>query len=216
MSTNRMTFDDLRSIAKDLGEQAGKGTDTQERYILQVIESGYLNVADLAANKHGGQRDDAVVLAGDYLTAKNASVTFDKKSKSHQKLVSCTRTGIKLGMYPRGGDGAIMKMVGDLMSIWRNEAKVASNRKNMKDAFNTIMDVARVQIRRDTILGDVELKGLCYKPTKEEAPPEKIIASAKDKLEALVASGQDTSVEVSTAIRELHDRLRDIAAKGKV
>jgi hypothetical protein len=49
------------------GAEAGKGKDTQIKFLLKAVEGGYHNALDLAGNKHGTDVDDATKLAETYV-----------------------------------------------------------------------------------------------------------------------------------------------------
>src|SRR5258708_39745880 len=100
--TNMLTMQSLMDDAKLLGEQAGKGKDTQIKFLLKAVEGGYHNAVDLAANKHGKDIDDATKLGEIYVTAQQGATVFDAKAPNNRKLVSTIRTSIKLGMWPKG------------------------------------------------------------------------------------------------------------------
>lgn len=218
---NKTTFDQLMQTAKDLGAEAGKGKDTQVKFLLKVIEGGYHNTLDLAKNKHGTDVDDAAKLAEAYVTAQQGAVIFDAKAGNQQKLMSCMRTGIKLGAWPKGGNGEPLATVNNLVSMRQNLRKDPTQRKKLDDAFNTVMKYARAQLKADTLLDDAELKELCFKPGKNYATAEEIVeqlAKALDNLamgKAAHGTAQDNSKYVRDAKFALHQRLAEIAkAKG--
>ncbi len=57
---NRHTLDQLLAKITELGEQAGKGKDTQIKFLLSCVEGGYHGAVDLVSNKHGTEIDDAM------------------------------------------------------------------------------------------------------------------------------------------------------------
>lgn len=219
--SNTMTFDHLLSTAKDLGVQAGQGKDTQVKFLLKVIEGGYHNTIDLNRNKHGTELDDATKLAEAYMTAQNGAVIFDAKAGNVAKLVSCMRTGIKLGAWPKGGNGEPLATVNNLVTTRQNLRKDPAQRKKLKDAFNTVMDYARVQLKRDTLLDDAELKDLCFKKDPDLATAEEIVENIHKQLQKLTegkaakGTAQDNTKFVRDAKFALSQRLAEIAkARG--
>jgi hypothetical protein len=217
---NAISFDDLLKVAADLGADAGKGKDTQIKFLLKAVEGGYHNALDLTANKHGALIDDATKLAETYVKARQGAVVFDAKADNQQKLSSTLRTAIKLGSWPKGGNGEPLATVNNLMTIRQNLKKVPSEAKKLDDAANTLMKYARAQLKRDTLCDDAELKSFCYKPGKQTPTVEDVLEEIAKKLDKLVsgeyAGGtlQDNSTNVKTARFELHQRLAAIA-KGK-
>lgn len=220
-STNKITFDDLLQTAADLGAEAGKGKDTQIKFLLKAVEGGYHQALDLSKNKHGTEVDDATKLAEAYVKARQGAVVFDAKADNNQKLASTVRTSIRLGAWPKGGNGEPMATVNSLMTMRQNLRKIPAEAKKLDDAANTLMKYARQQLKRDTLMSDAELKELCYKPGKSLSTAEEIIASMEKQLGKLVAgeaasgTAQDNSAYVQNARQMLRDRLKAIAtARG--
>ena len=218
---NTISLQDLETVADQLGSEAGKGKDTQIKFLLKMVEGGYHNALDLKNSKHGTDIDDATHLAERYVKAQQGSVVFDAKAPNQRKLISTLRTGIKLGAWPKGGNGEPMATVNNLMTIRQNLKKVPAEAKKLDDAANTLLKYARAQLKRDSIIDDAELKTFCYKPGKETPTVEDIIEGMTKKLDKLIdgsaggGSLQDNSAEIRQARHELHKRLAAIAtARG--
>lgn len=219
---NTITFQDLIDTATLLGSEAGKGKDTQIKFLLKGVEGGYHNVLDLSSNKHGTDVDDATKLSEAYVKAQQGAVVFDAKAPNQRKLVSTVRTSIKLGSWPKGGNGEPMATVNNLMTIRQNLKKIPAEAKKLDDAANTLLKYARAQLKRDTLIDDAELKEFCYKPGKNLPTAEDIIESMVKQLDKLVdgsaaqGTAQDNSAEVRGARNDLRKRLTAIAtARGK-
>src|SRR6266536_3198858 len=103
--SNKLDLAQLMARATELGEQAGKGKDTQIKFLLSCVEGAYHNAIDLVTNKHGNDVDDAIKLSEAYVKAQGGSTVFDAKAANQRKLASTLRTGIKLGQYTKGGVG---------------------------------------------------------------------------------------------------------------
>lgn len=219
---NKMSFADMMQVAKDLGQDAGKGKDTQIKFLLKMVEGGYHGVLDLAGNKHGTQVDDAAKLAEEYVKSQNSSVIFDAKSPNQRKLISTLRTGIKLGGWPKGGNGEPLATVNNLMSMRQQLRRDPAVAKKLDDAANTLLKFARTQLKRDTLIDDdAELREFCFKPGKDLRTGEEIIEAMAKQLDKLVQgtassnTAQDTSPEVHQARTALRNRLAAIAkARG--
>jgi len=214
--TNVLTAQDLMAVASELGAEAGKGTDTQIKFMLKVVEGGYHNAIDLKPNKHGRGVDDAEKLAEAYYKARTGANIFDAKADNQRKLVSCLRTGIKLGMWPKGGNGEPLATVNALMNIRQKLRQVPAEAKRLQDATNTLLKYAREQLRRDTLIDEEELRGFCFKPNgKEPATAEEVLENIRKQLDKLVKGNnhgvRDTSAEVIAARGELQKRLSAIA-----
>jgi hypothetical protein len=218
---NAITFADLLQTAADLGAEAGKGKDTQIKFLLKAVEGGYHNALDLAGNKHGTDVDDATKLAETYVKAQQGAVVFDAKAPNQRKLISTIRTGIKLGSWPKGGNGEPLATVNNLMTIRQNLKKIPAEAKKLDDAANTLMKYARTQLKRDQLIDDAELKEFCYKPGKDLATAEELIERMAKQLDKLVdgsasqSTAQDNSPEIRNARQALRQRLVAIAkARG--
>jgi hypothetical protein len=219
---NKITFDAIRADMRELGAQAGQGKDTQIKALLRAVEGGYHSALDLASNKHGADIDDATLLAEDYVKAQNGSVIFDAKAANQRKLVSTIRTSIKLGSWPKGGNGEPIATVQNLMTMRNNLRKVPAEAKKLNDAANTLLNYARTQLKRDTLIEDDELKSFCYKKPQEFASAEDIIERCAKQLEALVSgkaahnTAQNNGKNVTDAARSLRKELAAIAtARGQ-
>jgi hypothetical protein len=218
---NAITFADLLQTAADLGAEAGKGKDTQIKFLLKAVEGGYHNALDLAGNKHGTDVDDATKLAETYVKAQQGAVVFDAKAPNQRKLISTVRTSIKLGSWPKGGNGEPLATVNNLMTIRQNMKKIPAEAKKLDDAANTLLKYARAQLKRDQLIDDAELKEFCYKPGKDLATAEELIERMAKQLDKLVdgsasqSTAQDNSAEIRNARQALRQRLVAIAkARG--
>jgi len=219
---NTITFQDLMDTAAQLGSEAGKGKDTQIKFLLKGVEGGYHNVLDLSANKHGTDVDDATKLSEAYVKAQQGAVVFDAKAPNQRKLVSTVRTTIKLGSWPKGGNGEPMATVNNLMTIRQNLRRIPAEAKKLDDAANTLLKYARAQLKRDTLIDEAELKEFCYKPGKNLPTAEDIIEGMVKQLDKVIdgsaaqGTAQDNSAEVRSARNDLRKRLSAIAtARGK-
>jgi len=219
---NKISFADLLATAAQLGAEAGKGTDTQVKFLLKAVEGGYHNALDLTRNKHGTDADDATKLAEAYVKARQGAVVFDAKADNQQKLISTLRTSIKLGAWPKGGNGEPLATVNNLMTIRQNLKKLPAEAKLLDDAANTLLKYARAQLKRDQLIDEPELKTFCYRPGKGLATAEEIIEGMVKKLDNLISgsassgTAQDKSNEIINARNEMRKRLSAIAtARGK-
>lgn len=215
---NAPTWNDILAVAKQLGEEAGKGKDTQIKFAMKVIEAAYLGVLDLDPNKHGTDKRDGIVLAQAYVTAQQGAVIFDAKADAGRKLISNLDKCIKLGSNPKWGAGQPLQNVNDLMTFRQTEKKAG---KKVDDAFNTLMRYATQQLKKDTLIVDDELKSFVYKRQPGQRTAEDVLDSIRKTLNNLKAGkiancpDRDTSSEVIEAVRLMTKRLTAIAnAKG--
>ena len=218
---NKPTFDDMLACATELGEQAGKGADTQIKFLLKDVEGGYHNALDLAKNKHGTDVDDAQKLAEAYFKARTGALVFDAKAANQQKLTSTVRTSIRLGCWPKGGNGEPIATVNNLMTIRQGLKKDPAQAKRLDDAANTLLKYARVQLKRDQLLGDDELRDLCFKREADPATVEEILERTAKQLDKLIdgsaanGTAQCASPNVKNARQSIRQELVSIAkARG--
>lgn len=214
---NVISFPDLLQAAQDLGAQAGAGTDTQVKFLLKCVEGGYHNALDLKSNKHGTGIDDAVRLGETYTKARQGAVVFDAKADHSAKLVSCLRTSIKLGAWPKGGNGEPLATVNNLMTIRQNLRKNPAEAKKLDDAANTLLKYARAQLKRDQLITDDELKQMCYKKQADSKTVEELVEAAKKALDKLIdgtaanGTAQCNTQHTVRARHELQQQLADFA-----
>lgn len=215
---NKHTLQQLLDKAHELGEQAGKGKDTQIKFLLSCVEGGYHGAVDLVPNKHGTEVDDATKLAEAYVKAQGTATVFDHKAANQRKLVSTLRTSIKLGSWPKGGNGEPLQTVDNLIAHRQKLRKdPTTDKKKLDDAANTLLRYARAQLKRDTLIEGDELYSYCFKPTKDPATAEDRVEQLRNNVKRLIdgAGGvQDNSPKVRQAMQALTDRLVEIA-KGK-
>jgi hypothetical protein len=223
MATNTPTFQDILDAATQLGGEAGKGKDTQVKFLLKTIEGGYHNILDLNHNKHGTDVDDATKLAEVYVKAQQGAVVFDAKAPNQRKLISCVRTGIKLGGWPKGGNGEPIATVNNLMSKRAALRKIPAQAKLLNDAANTLLAYARAQLKLDRLIDDAGLEEFLFKPTQDDLTAEEIIANTVKKLDKLIdgsashGTAQAKTAHVLNARDSLRKELADIAkAKAPV
>lgn len=55
-ASNKPSLEDYKTKARELGEQCGKGKDTQVKFLLSCMEGGYYGGVDLTPGKHGTTR----------------------------------------------------------------------------------------------------------------------------------------------------------------
>lgn len=166
--SNVLTFADLEAFAKDLGEQAGKGKDTQIKFGLKVVEGAFVGTLDRIADKHGVGYNDATKLAETYYKAQTGATIFDAKSANQRKLVSCVNKLIELGNKPFGV-GEPMGTVNAFISA-RQAAKATGNMsKKLDDAFNALMRFAREQVKIDHLIDPADFAAYYLKNVPDAA-----------------------------------------------
>ena len=221
MNSAANPFADLMSKAAELGTTAGKGRNTQIQFHLAMVDAAYAGTIDLTTNRHGPDRDDALVLSEAYVRAQNTATIFDPKAPNQRKATSLVRTCIKLGHFraTNGGPGEPVRTVNDLMGEWRkirngSDAKLA---KRLDDATNTLMRYARAQLKDDRLIPSSRFREFMLRKDRELPDAEELVARARDALQALIGgkaadgTAKDDSQEVTNAHQWLTVRLARIA-----
>lgn len=218
-ATNAIKFDDLLKIASELGAEAGKGKDTQIKFLLKAVEGGYHGALDLEANKHGADVDDATRLSEAYVKAQTGAVVFDAKAPNQRKLISCVRTCVRLGSWPKGGVGEPLATVNNLMTMRQKLRQNPATAKKLDDAANTLLKYARQQLKRDGLIEQAELQTFCMKPQNSLPDAADILDGVRKTLiklrdgKAAHGTAKDDSTHVVAAIGEINKRLKAIAAE---
>ena len=216
--TNSLTFADLEKVATELGEQCGKGKDTQIKFMLKVTEAAHAGAIDTAPNKHGPGIDDATKLAGFYYKAQTGATIFDHTQNNQRKLTSCVRTAAKIGGWAKGGVDEPLNTINSLLTHRQTLRKDPNMVKKLDDAANTFLRFARSQLKRDTLIEGEELKAMVFKPTHDPAGPEAVLKRLYEGTEALLKGkasnghAQDNSPLIAAAAQQLKKRLDEIAS----
>jgi len=217
---NTLKMDDLLAAATQLGTESGKGRDTQIKFLLKVMEGGYFGAIDGTTNKHGTDIDDCTKLAETYVKAHQGNVVFDAKAPNQRKLISTLRTSMRLGQWPKGGNGEPLGTVNNLLSIRQKMRKDPALSKRVDDAANTFLRYAREQMKRDRCIDDDGLRELCLKKLPDEKTAEQMIEQARQQLTRIFEHKGpnhvgDTSPHIKTAMQSLTTRLAEIAKAKK-
>lgn len=181
---NVPTFEELLEDFRQLGEQKGKGENSQIGSILKAVEGSYLGVFDRQKDKHGTGVDDATRLAEAYLLSRSKNALFDRKAPTSRKTASYIRKAIELGAWSKGGPGEPLQTVNNLMAIWRDLRK--RNTAGMEDAVNAFQKFQRVQLKRDTVCTDAELKSFCFVPVRDMRTDAEIIEAVRKSIGKLI------------------------------
>lgn len=216
--TNKIQFSDLIEDATKLGTDAGKGKDTQVKLIYSAAQGGFHNAADITKHKHGQDIDDAVKMAEAYYKAQSGSSIFNSKAPNQAKLASIVRTGIRIGAWPKGGNGEPMATIDTLLDMWRTLRKVPQEAKRLEDATECLLRYARAQLKLDELIPEERLKQFCYKKGQSLATPEEILAGMVKSLDKLItgAAAQGTALDNSQEVKDARHQLRQrLAAIAK-
>jgi hypothetical protein len=216
--SNVPKFQELLTVAQELGAKDAAGKDVQVMWDLKVLEAANSGALDLTKDKHGKDVDDATKLAEAYFKGRNATVIFDHKEPKQKKLCSTTRTMIKLGGSPKYGTGEPMQTVNALVTLRQNLRKTAGKGKKLDDAHNMLLRFARAQLKLDTVISDPdELKSFCFKPESEARTVKdwfnKVLKDATALRQGKLSNCQDSdqSPQITAIINAANARLKAIA-----
>lgn len=219
---NGLTMPQLEQIAQDLGTECGRGKDTQIKFLLKITEAAFHGAIDLVPMKHGKVADDAEHLAEIYVKAQSGATHFDAKAANQRKTISCMRTCIRLGMWPKGGPAEPMTTVNNLMAERGRMKANPIQAKVLDDAANTLLRFARAQLKSDTLIDNAELGDFCRKPPAQMATAQGILEGVETTLKNLIAgksshgTAMDDSPAVKQALRSIKARLDDIKKPAPV
>lgn len=219
--SNSPTFETLLADVTELGKQSGLGKDTQVKFDLKVAEAAFHGRASLDADKHGTGVDDATKLSETYAKAQGTATVFDAKAGNQRKLISTTRTMIRLGGMTKLGNGEPLQTLNDFVALRQKLRADPANAKKLDDAHNSVMRFARTQLKRDTIIDKSEFRSFIFKAVPDLETVEEILASIRKKAQSLLDGKaahntlSDTSAEVLMIKNACTKRLADIAvARG--
>lgn len=219
--SNHASFEELMHDAKVLGEQAGKGKDTQIKFALMLTKAAYHKTLDTNPDKHGVGIDDATMMAQTYVKAQQGAVIFDAKADKSRKLVSNVRKCLKLGSMTSLGRGQPMQAIEELVEYRQKLRKDPAAAKKLDDAFNMLMRYATVQIKSNQLLPDDERNAFAFRVVSDVKTPVEVLEATRRTLikltEGKVANcdGLDNSPEVRACISQINARLINIAKGAK-
>jgi hypothetical protein len=214
---NTRTLDALKADMVTLGEEAGKGKDTQVKAGLKILEGAYFGTIDLSANKHGTDKTDAVVLAETYVRAQGSAVIFDAKAPNQRKLVSTFNTLIKFGGNPKWGSGEPLANVNALMTL-RQKLRAAGGVK-LDDAFNSLLKYARAQMKEDTMITGQALEQFLRKKETDVRSVKDVLDGVRNTIIKLRkgqlsnVAGDDQSAETQQILSHLNKRIAALAGQ---
>lgn len=213
---NTIDLQTIKDRAKQLGEESAKGGDAQVKFHLQIFEGSFHTTLSNDKDKHGKGIDDATMLSEIYFKARAANAQWDAKAANNRKLISTARLDIRAGQWAKGGSNEPLSTVHNLMSIWQNMRKSPQNQGRMEDATNVLHRYFRLQLKRNDLLEDAELRTLCTKRVKDPKSLEKFwedTAKAFQKLKvgSLASSTlQDDHSAVDLIRNACKERLSDL------
>ena len=214
-TTNKPSFATLAADCEELGKQLGQGKDSLSKLFLKIAQWSFAGHIDVDPNKHGNGVDDAQKLAGAYTMGQSAGTIFDAKGGSGRVVASKVRTIVRFGMFAKGGTGEPMATINNFMAKRAAYRKDATMCKKLDDPSNSLLRLARAQLKRDHIVPASEFDTFLLKPQSETKTEEDWLeGTRKAAINAKKGKG-GLSVDVATADRIIGQctaRLKAIAA----
>ena len=214
-TSNKPAFSTLIADCQELGKQFGQGKDTLSKLYLKVHEAAFLGTLDVDTNKHGNGIDDAQKLSEAYTRGVSGAVVFDAKGANGRKTASCVRTMIRLGMWPKGGQGEPLATVNNFMTKRQAMRKDPALCKKLDDPSNSLLRIARAQLKRNQIIPPSEFDGFLLKKQPDARTEEDWLESTRKAAKNAKAGKGGLQVDVATADKIIADctkRLKAIAA----
>lgn len=215
---NAIGIDDLKTLAKTLAAEEANGQEAQIKFALKIVEASFQGGIDMTADKHGPGLDDAAVLAEEYVNTRNGKAIFSAKAAKGKVLIAKFRAVTKLGSWSKGGPGEPLTSVNNLMTIRQGLRKDPANAGKLDDAFNTLLKYARMQVKLDNLLGDHELRQLCFKPVANLKTVEEFYEAMRKTATQLKAgkaannTAIDNSPKLDTIINACTERLKEFVS----
>lgn len=212
---NDTRLDDALKAIEALGADEGKGRDGWAKFLMLTTELAHDGVVDLTDNKHGGTKDDSMVLTERYIKGRTGASVHDHKAGNVKKAVSCTRTMVKVGCKTGLGTGEPLASMNNLVTI-RNKLKVKES-KRLDDLPNTLLRWARKQIKANTAFDTQELTDLCYRKQQDLKNAEEVLDAIRKSINNLYngkasqGTARDSSPFIKTMLDAANARMREIA-----
>ena len=215
IAPNKPVFSTLIADCTELGKQCGQGKDTLSKLYLKVHEAAYLGTLDVDTNKHGNGIDDAQKLAEAYTKGQTGATIFDAKGVSGRKISSCVRTMIRLGMWPKGGQGEPLATVNNFMTKRAAMRKDPALCKKLDDPSNSLLRLARAQLKRDQVIAPAEFDTFLLKKDSEARTEEDWLESTRKAAQNAKAGKAGLTVDVATADKIIADCTKRLTAIAK-
>lgn len=210
---NVPTAQDFERRFKELGKRKGQGGDAQVAALFTFFEGTFLNVLDLAKNKHGSDVDDAAHSAAVFAMEQGTNSMYDTKASTTQKLASMMRAMGKLGQCTKFGVGQPLDVVnefeGELKTIRKNPAM----KGKLKDGAQAVVEFARAQTKAQRILSKQEFTQFLLKKQRDATTEEDYLASLR-KAVGNHKAGKVFKLDADTAdaiVKACNKRLKAIA-----
>lgn len=213
---NKPTFDSLLADVTKIAEEGGKAHDSQIRHFLKVIDGAFLGVLSTDPDKHGKGISDTEKLSAACMKAASGASMFSIKTV--KKMNAVTNLAIRFGMCSKfSAPGEPVQTMNTLVTLWRKLRADPANKGQLIDCANAAAKYAREQLKRNSLIGETELRGYCFKPGKEPKTAEELLDDIRKTLRKLVAGSAckgnalDDSPEVKEMIKQADKRMLAIA-----
>lgn len=206
----------------ELGEQEGRGENTSGQFALDVIREAHAGTIQLAT-KRGSKNDDAVQAYNQRMLGLKGKSLFKMKERSLATRHAVTRSYVRLGSWPHGGQEAILDLVFNrFVPMWEREASL--NRGQIFSIDEALARLARKQCNLQTIIADDnELRSFIYKPAAKERSVVQEEEAIAARLERLIAGegakGKatlfDDDEKIQDALDSIRERIRELSGKAE-
>lgn len=214
--SNKPTREYYMDRARQLGEDFGKGKDTQIKFDMDCIAGAFHGAYSTDPHKNGKDRSDWVEASEVYMRSAGGATIFDIKANGTKRLVSNAKKCMEAGANPKWGKN-FLQYVQDFIEFRQKvRAKDAStlkrlpagkSEKDLDDAHNGLMRLLTAQKKLDVLLPDNERNVYAFKTEKTDKTHEEVL---EDLRRSLGKTG-DKSKHVVDAMHSIGQRLSELA-----
>ena len=208
---NALSLADMEIIATEIGELHGKAEDGQIRFLVKCVEAAHVGAVDTQKNKHGDGIDDATKLTAAYVKGRTGASVFNHKAPNHRKTCSTTRCALILGQFTKGGPSEPLTSTNKFLTVWR---ELRAKNVAIFDAANAFLKYARLQVKRNSMITEAEMRNIIMKPAAAHVTEEQWLENLRKSAEKAIDKITLDST-TAQAIRQLCTKRLVVIAKGK-
>jgi len=199
---------------KSFGRDAASGKDSLPKlahYVTRLAADGVITA------KKGKDGDDTAELYGHYVTAESNKAMHEHSAGGSKANISKLRQLVALGEMTTIDPVELLQSAFDIRAklVAANAEADKDEQIKLKSAYPFYVDVARAQIKSDTLLTDDEIMDLASKSEPKEKDAEAILKQIDKLLQGLVSGEnshgvKDDSESVETAAQCIAERLAEV------
>lgn len=150
---NDTRFDDLRSLARELGRDKASGADAKMKLVLACVRAAYDGYLT---------GDDVETVYTEFVTAESKKAVHEHTAGGVKANVSKLKQPVLAALLPKVDFVATCDRVVDLRDELRSEINGNDeDKRKLKAGFDAIVDIARAQLKSpDADLDDDTLRGM--------------------------------------------------------